>query len=184
MNLYTDSYYIQRIQAGETDCFACLLDKYSRQVYSLVYRIVENREDAEELSQDVFMKAFRSLSSFKGESSFSTWLYKITYNTAVSATRKKKTEWLAIDDSAMENVPEESTDSFFGQVDEKEQLDYLNKALEQLPPDERGLITLFYMKEKSVEEIVSITGLSASNVKTKMYRIRKKLYALMKAMEE
>ena len=69
MELYTDTYYIQRIQAGDTACFACLLDKYSRPVHSLILKVVRNREDAEELAQDVFMKVFKHLSSFKGECS-------------------------------------------------------------------------------------------------------------------
>ena len=64
MELYTDTYYIQRIQAGDTACFACLLDKYSRPVHSLILKVVRNREDAEELAQDVFMKVFKHLSSF------------------------------------------------------------------------------------------------------------------------
>ena len=89
MELYTDTYYIQRIQAGDTACFACLLDKYSRPVHSLILKVVRNREDAEELAQDVFMKVFKHLSSFKGECSFSTWIYRIAYNTAISETRKK-----------------------------------------------------------------------------------------------
>ena len=99
MELYTDTYYIQRIQAGDTACFACLLDKYSRPVHSLILKVVRNREDAEELAQDVFMKVFKNISSFKEECSFSTWIYRIAYNTAVSETRKKKHEFLAIEES-------------------------------------------------------------------------------------
>ena len=155
MELYTDTYYIQRIQAGDTACFACLLDKYSRPVHSLILKVVRNREDAEELAQDVFMKVFKHLSSFKGECSFSTWIYRIAYNTAISETRKSS-----------------------------DQIQMLDAALAQLPPDERAIILLFYMKEKTIDEVATITGLTASNIKVKLYRIRKKLFFVLKGMEE
>lgn len=146
--------------------------------------MVRNREDAEELAQDVFLKAFRSLSSFKGDCSFSTWIYRIAYNTAISGLRKKKYEFIAIEESQIENVPEEEIGEALGREELSGQLEKLDAALAQLPTDERALILLFYMKEKSVEELVSITGLSTSNVKIRLYRIRKKLLMLLKGMEE
>lgn len=103
MELYTDTYFIKRIQAGDTASFACLLDKYSRPVHSLILKVVRNKEDAEELAQDVFIKVFRNLSSFKGDCSFSTWIYRIAYNTAISEVRKKKYEFLAIEETQIEN---------------------------------------------------------------------------------
>ncbi|OAV74689.1 Sigma-24 [Bacteroidales bacterium Barb7] len=177
MELYTDSYYVQRVQAGDTACFACLLDKYSRRVHTLIVRIVGNREDAEELTQDVFMKVYRSLPAFKGDSSFPTWLYRIAYNTAISETRRKKYEFPAIEESLLANISEEETDL-------SEQTDHLEAALALLPLDERAVILLYYMEDKAVEEVSAITGLSASNVKTKLFRIRKKLFVLLKRLEE
>ena len=84
-----ETHIIHRILKGETSLYEYFLDKYSQQVFILIIRIVENQEDAEELTQDTFLKAFEHLSSFKAESSFSTWIYRIAYNTAISATRKK-----------------------------------------------------------------------------------------------
>ena len=179
MKLLTDAYYIERIQAGETECFATLLDRYSQPVFSLIVKIVDNREDAEELTQDVFLKVFRSLSSFQGNSLFSTWLYRIAYNVAISATRKKKYEWVAVEESLIEDVHEHAINEEIEQLEKEEQLCRLEKALEQLPPDERALVSLFYMQEKQIDEIVSITGLSVSNVKTRLHRIRKKMFLLM-----
>ncbi|MCD8042399.1 MAG: sigma-70 family RNA polymerase sigma factor [Tannerellaceae bacterium] len=184
MEIYTDTYYIDRIQKGDTGCFACLLDKYSNQVFSLIMKIVRDREDAEELTQDVFMKVFKNLVSFKGESNFSTWLYRIAYNTAISYTRKKKVEYLAIDEAQITNTPGEEIEDLFGGIDKEERIGLLEKALEQLPPDERGLILLYYVQDKSVEELKQITGLSVSNVKTKLFRIRKKLFVLINEMEK
>ena len=175
--MYSDAYYIERVQAGDTGCFACLLDRYSRPVHSLILKMVHSKEDAEELAQDVFMKVFRNLSSFKGDCSFSTWIYRIAYNTAISELRRKRQEFVA-------NVSEEEVSEMLGRTSTTEQLDKLEAALEQLPPDERALILLFYMKEKTVDELTVITGLGASNIKVKLHRIRKKLFVLIKGMEE
>ena len=175
MELYTDTYYIQRIQAGDTACFACLLDKYSRPVHSLILKVVRNREDAEELAQDVFMKVFKHLSSFKGECSFSTWIYRIAYNTAISETRKKRHEFLAIEESVINNVSEQEVAEALDRTDSSDQIQML---------DERAIILLFYMKEKTIDEVATITGLTASNIKVKLYRIRKKLFFVLKGMEE
>ena len=176
MELYSDAYYIERVQAGDTGCFACLLDRYSRPVHSLILKMVHSKEDAEELAQDVFMKVFRNLSSFKGDCSFSTWIYRIAYNTAISELRRKRQEFVAIEESQISEM--------LGRTSTTEQLDKLEAALEQLPPDERALILLFYMKEKTVDELTVITGLGASNIKVKLHRIRKKLFVLIKGMEE
>lgn len=184
MELYSDTYYIERIVAGDTGCFACLLDKYSRPVHSLIFKMVGNKEDAEELTQDVFLKVFRNLPSFKADCCFSTWIYRIAYNTAISRLRKKKQEFVAIEESLINNVSEEAVSEQLGCATPAEQLDRLEAALELLPPDERALVVLFYMKEKTIEELTTITGLSASNVKVKLYRIRKKLFVLIKGMEE
>ena len=175
MELYTDTYYIQRIQAGDTACFACLLDKYSRPVHSLILKVVRNREDAEELAQDVFMKVFKHLS---------TWIYRIAYNTAISETRKKRHEFLAIEESVINNVSEQEVAEALDRTDSSDQIQMLDAALAQLPPDERAIILLFYMKEKTIDEVATITGLTASNIKVKLHRIRKKLFFVLKGMEE
>ena len=180
----SDAYYIDKIRDGETAHFAVLLERYSQPVFSLIVKIVGNREDAEELTQDVFLKVFRSLSSFQGNSLFSTWLYRIAYNVAVSAARKKKYEWVAIEESMIEDAPENTWDDALEQIDKEAQLYRLEMAVTKLSPDDRALVSLFYMQEKAIEEIVSITGLSLSNVKTKLHRVRKKLLVLMTATEE
>lgn len=184
MELYTDIYYIKRVQSGDTASFGCLLDRYSRPVYSLVYRIVDNREDAEELTQDVFMKVFKNLAGFKGDSSFSTWIYRIAYNTAISATRKSKQEFLAVEDGVLDNATESDMTEMYGYPEEEDRMVDLESALNQLHPEDRGIILLFYMKDKTIEEIAGITGLSATNVKTKLHRIRKKLHLLLTKTQE
>lgn len=184
MESYNDTYYIQKTLAGEVDSFTPLLNRYGPQVHSLILRVVGNREDAEELAQDTFMKAFRHLSAFKGDCSFSTWVYRIAYNTAISHTRKRKHKLLAIDETVLANVSEEEIAEALGCTDSSEQVGRLEAALGLLPPDERAIILLFYMEEKSINDLTSITGLTVANVKTKLHRIRKKLFVLIKSMEE
>lgn len=180
MELFADHYYVEKVRMGETDCFAPLLEKYSRSVFSLIVKIVGNREDAEELTQDVFMKAFRSLSSFREESSFSTWLYRIAYNTAISATRKKQVPSVALEEMAIREAGEDPEDA----PDRETLLSRLEKALGLLPAEEHVMILLFYMQEKSVDEIAQISGMTTSNVKTKLFRTRKKLLNMMKEPDE
>lgn len=180
----SDTYYINRILAGDTSCFACLLDKYSQPLFALIFRIVQNREDAEELTEDVFIKAFRQLESFRGEGNFANWLYRIAYNMAISAVRKKKMEYLSIEDSQLTNVSEEEVQEALGSYGTAQQLEWLDRALAQLPPDDRALILLFYTEEKSLDDLTGITGLSLSNLKVKLHRIRKKLYVLLTEEEK
>ncbi|MDR1601170.1 MAG: sigma-70 family RNA polymerase sigma factor [Tannerella sp.] len=177
MESVTDGYCIEKILAGRTEYFSVLMKKYSQPVFSLIVKMAGNREDAEELTQDVFLKVFRSLSTFRGNSSFSTWLYRIAYNTAISAMRKPKPEWLPFEEIA-DTADEDAEDEVAG-LDSNIQLDRLQKALQQLPPDDRALLMLFYTHEKTVDEISIITRLSRPNVKTKLHRIRKKLLLLM-----
>jgi len=184
MERQSDNYYIEQVLCGETESFAPLLERYSKQVFSLIVKIVVNREDAEELTQDVFMKVYGSLAKFRADSSFSTWLYRIAYNTAISATRNKVNTFVPVEESTLPEATNETDEMIFDDSNSELRFIYLHRALEQISPDERAMITLFYKDNKSVEEIAVITGLTETNVKTKMFRIRKKLYVLIKCMEE
>jgi RNA polymerase sigma-70 factor (ECF subfamily) len=184
MERLSDNYYVEKIRSGETGCFAPLLEKYGKQVFSLIVKIVGNREDAEELAQDVFLKAFDALPSFRGDCSFSTWIYRIAYNMAISATRRKNMEFVQVDENVMSNISDEPDEPLCETNVAEERIVYLNLALERLTSEERAMIVLFYKDNKSMEEIAVITGLTETNVKTKIFRIRKKLLVLIKTMEE
>ena len=173
---------IERILKGETTLYEYFLNQHGQQVFSLVARIICNQEDAEELTQDVFLKAFQHLSSFKATSSFSTWLYSIAYNTAISAVRKKKFDTFAMDDTLLANISEQQVDETLNDESE-EMIIKLNSAIEKLNSDERALITLFYYEEKTLNEIALILGLTESNAKVKLHRVRKKIYVLIKQEE-
>ena len=185
MERLSDNYYVEKIRDGEIACFAPLLERYSNQVFSLVVRIVGNKEDAEELAQDVFVKAYSALSSFRGECSFSTWIYRIAYNIAISATRKKANDFVPVDENLVTGMADEVDDMAFEDSDPGSmRFVYLNHALDELAPEDRALITLFYKEGKFIGEIAVITGLTETNVKTKIFRIRKKLFVLIKTMEK
>jgi RNA polymerase sigma-70 factor (ECF subfamily) len=170
---------IERISRGETHLFSLFLDRYGNAIYSLIVRIVVSREDAEELVQDTFLKAFKKIDTFKGECSFSTWLFRIAYNTAVSATRKSKMEFPSIDEAMIARVPDDAPDMLFEEDQNELLLDRLQEALLQLNAEETALIALYYNEGKSVSQIADILSVSSDNVKIKLYRVRKKLYLLI-----
>jgi RNA polymerase sigma-70 factor, ECF subfamily len=170
---------IQRILDGETSLFSVLLKRYQRPVHALIRQIVPCREDAEELTQDVFVKVFRKLDTFKGGSSLSTWLYRIAYNTAISATRKQKVFFPDFDEKDLNNIPDEAVDELLEKEDDEEKILRLEAATEQLNPEDRALISLYYTEEKSVSEVAEILELSPENIKVKLYRVRKKIVLLI-----
>ena len=177
-----ESHIIKEILNGKTEQYEYFLDRYGQQVFVLVDRIVSCQEDAEELTQDVFLKAFQQLSSFKAESSFSTWIYRIATNLAISAVRKKRNDVLRLDDSVFANLSDIQVDEAL-EDDSEEQMERLQQAMNQLEADERALITLYYLEEKPLVEVAFILGITEGNAKVKLHRIRKKLYVLIKNQE-
>jgi RNA polymerase sigma-70 factor (ECF subfamily) len=161
------------VKTGDVRAFSAIVSNYQKMVFTIVYKIVDNREDAEDIMQEIFVKVFKSLEQFKEESEFSTWLYRIAYNTTISELRKRKISYVPINDN-LDPIDERSDDG--EEFDLKEvKLEYLDEALKKLPPDEIFLVTLYYFKEQSMEDISKISNLSIANVKVKLHRIRKKL---------
>jgi RNA polymerase sigma-70 factor (ECF subfamily) len=176
MKFQSDSFYIEKVLNNEINAYAALVDKHKDMVFTVALRIVRNREDAEEIAQDVFIKAFQALASFKKESKFSTWLYRIVYNTAISKTRKKNIETTDLNYDLVENYSEDDINENLNRLDNNEQKKIINTVIKKLNPEDYMLVTLYYFEEKSTEEISEIVHLSQSNVKVKLFRIRKKLY--------
>ncbi len=176
-----DQQLIQKVLDGNTATYTVIVDRYKDLVYSVVLKIVKNHEEAEETAQDTFLKAYHALSSFKREAKFSTWLFRIAYNTAISKTRKKQITTTAIDDKMIENYSTDEIKENLGQLDMEDQVKVLQKAIQLLGNEDQLLINLFYRNRQSVDEIASITGLSDANVKVKLHRIRKRLYVEMQS---
>lgn len=182
MRFETDIFYLQQIISGNVRAYAFLVEKHKEMVFSIALKILHNREDAEEIAQDAFVKAYQSLSGFKNEAKFSTWLYRIVYNSAISKVRKKKLELSPLDDSTINNYTDDHVEPNIFLVEEPDQYELLQKALQMLPEDENVIVSLFYQNDSSIEDISSITGLTVANVKVKLHRIRKKLYNEMQKM--
>ncbi len=177
MKFRDDSYYIEKVLNGDASSYAALVAKHKSLVFSIALKILNNREDAEEIAQDTFLKAYQSLKSFEQKSKFSTWLYRIAYNAAVSRTRKKTPEFVGMDDHLVTNYTTDEIHSGIDKFEDHDRVRMVENALRRLPEEDNVLVTLFYKSEHSIEDISSITGLSESNVKVRLFRIRKRLYS-------
>lgn len=182
MKTQDDIFHVRNVLAGNTSAFAFLVEKHNEMAFSIANKIVRNREDAEEIAQDAFVKAYQSLRTFKGDSKFSTWLYRIVYNAAISHTRRRRQEFVQLDERVVGDTTEDQIFENLESVDPELQSRLVNEAINKLPADDSAIVTLFYMKENTIDDISQITGLSVSNVKVKLHRIRKKLYEELQNM--
>ncbi len=174
-----DEYYIGQVLKGNTSAFEYLVKKYQDMVFGLALKMLKNHEDAEEMVQDSFVKAFRSLNSYRQESRFSTWLYRITYNGCITLLRKRKVEIRSLDESNLKEQDEQKIHEQLNEVNQEEMVRYLHLALSKLPEVDQVLITLHYYEDQKVEDVSQITGLSESNVKVRIHRARRRMYELM-----
>ena len=180
MTIINDQYYINQIIEGNSNAFAVLVDRYKDLVFTLSYKMVKNREEAEEISQDTFIKIFKSLNKFKGESKFSTWVYKITYNTCLDRLKKNKKEnsVVYIEDFSEHQV--KAIETVFDTIDEKERNQRIQDCLLLLPSEDAFLLTLYYFDDQSIEEIAKVVDSNANNIKVKLFRSRKKMASILK----
>jgi RNA polymerase sigma-70 factor (ECF subfamily) len=176
MTTCDDIICVKRTLAGDTAAFSVLVERYQSLVYSLVIRMVRHRQDAQDIAQDVFVKAYSSLGSFRGESRFSTWLCRIAYTTAVSYARRQRPDRAGIEIQHEHDTCADNDDSSL----REDLLQRLQRSLDQLPAGDAVIVSLYYRHDRPVDEIASITGLSVSNVKIRLYRIRKKLHEEIK----
>lgn len=179
MEAKDDIWYVNKVLSGETQNFSHLVDKYKDVVFSIAIKVLRNREDAEELAQESFIKAFKSLHTFKGNARFSTWLYRITYNNCISEIRKRKMKFVSADDVQLPDEPEEMN---FDGIPAENRAKFVKAALDKLPHDEYTLILLYYFEDKTIDEIALITKMTDSNVKVKLFRARKKLHIILNEM--
>jgi RNA polymerase sigma factor (sigma-70 family) len=171
-----DEEIISRILRGEQSAFALLVEKYQNYVFTLVLRFTENREDAEEIAQDVFVKAYRSLADFRGDSKFSTWLFTITRTTCLSFLRKRKLDTQSLDNERT-SLQVENRESGFNAnlVEQKSRHHMLSQAISMLSVDDVQVLNLFYKAEQTLEEIGKIMRLDPNTVKVKLHRARQRL---------
>ena len=171
-----DNELIQLVLQGQTAAYAELVERYQNFVFTIVLRYINSREDAEEVSQDIFVKAFRSLADFKGAAKFSTWLYTITTTSCLTFLRKKKLEVHSLDNEKVFSAAD-TIDSGMSanQIEQKSRVAMVNEAIKMLSPDDAQIITLFYKGEQTLEEIAKILGKEPNAVKVQLHRARTRL---------
>jgi RNA polymerase sigma-70 factor (ECF subfamily) len=178
-----DKTYIEQILAGNSNAYSHIVDRHKDKAFNLAFRICGNFEEAEEVLQDSFLKAYRSLRSFKMKSSFSTWLYRIVYNTTISHVRTRKVKVLSLEDFPADIIDFAGNDTGSEEAEKEYCNSLINFALQKITEEERALITLFYYDEMSPEEIEDVTGISKSNLKVKLFRARRKMYGILEKAE-
>jgi RNA polymerase sigma factor (sigma-70 family) len=171
-----DNEIISQVLSGDQQAYAGLVSRYQNYVFTLALRMVKNREDAEEVAQDAFIKAYKYLADFKGHSKFSTWLYTIVNNTGISFLRKKKLDIHSLDNEKVFEVAD-SQDSGMraNMIEQKSKLAMVNDAIALLSTDDAQIITLFYKAEQSLEETAQVLGIEVNAAKVRLYRARTRL---------
>lgn len=168
---------IERILAGEQHLYAEMVDKYKSYAYTIAQKILQSRPDAEEATQDAFIKAYHHLKGFNQQSKFSTWLYRIVFNTAISYKRRNKQQFQSLENTFVEYRGEGE-----GMLEKTDRKKYLNLAMAKLNEADRTALTLFYLEEFSLEEIAEITGMQANTAKVRIHRARLRLADELKNM--
>ncbi|WGQ07778.1 sigma-70 family RNA polymerase sigma factor [Pedobacter gandavensis] len=172
----SDNELITEVLSGNTAVFSELVKRHQRFVFTLAMRFSKRREDAEEIAQDCFIKAYKALGTYKQTAKFSTWLYTITYTTSMSFLRKKRLNVQSIDDEGSILQLENHTSDFNSDLVEKRSgYVYLNQAIALLSADDASIITLFYQGEQSLEEIGKTLNMESNTVKVKLHRARIRL---------
>jgi len=174
MKKLSDQEIIDSVKLGNQSDYSIIVDRYKDKAFSLLKKMLKNEQDAEETLQDCFIKAYNSLSGFKGEAKFSTWFYRIVYNTALTklSSQKRKTE------NEMSSVDEHfnlKSDYDYNVSERKDMSEFINELVNKLPEKYSAIISLFYLDEMSCEEISNVLDISLSNVKVMLHRSRNAL---------
>lgn len=175
-----DQHYINLIIDGDTNAFTVLVNRYKDLVYTLTLRMMKNREEAEEVAQDTFIKAYKSLSKFKGDSKFSTWIYKIAYHTSLDRLKKNRKHFndVPIDEFTEHQI--KTIDNALFKLEKEEQSKAIQNCIALLPSEDSFLLTLYYFDEMTLDEIAKTVNLKTNNIKVKIHRSRKKLATVLK----
>lgn len=162
---------VQQVLSGNTSAFAYFVEAYQDMAITIAHRICGNMQDAEDVVQESFVKAFRNLHSFRSDSKFSTWLYRIIYNTAITHTKTQM--WIGSKETAVEEASDLADNTFEMNFDEIERKIIVSDIMQRIPKGDALLLTLYYLEDNPIKEIAKITGLNEANVKVKLFRARK-----------
>lgn len=184
MTIDQDQIYIDKVLKGDTRAYAFLVDRYKDLVFTLALRMVKNRQEAEEISQDTFIKMYKSLSKFKGDSKFSTWVYRVAYNASLDHIKKQKRQFrtVTIDEFTEQEI--KTLENALSKLEKSERKQAIQDCINKLPGEDAFIVTLYYFEEQSLEEISKIVNLKPNHLKIKLFRSRKKLATILKAQLE
>jgi len=174
----TDEELVRKAQGGDERAFGGLVSRYETKVYSLALKMIRNPEDAEDVLQDTFLRAYRGIKSFRGHSTFSTWIYRITANSALMRLRRKQLPIVSIEDAEERDAPVNIADWAPGPVEQllsRETQQVMGQAIEELPPEFRQVFVLRDIEELSNAEVAEILELSVAAVKSRLHRARLKV---------
>ncbi|MFD2727118.1 RNA polymerase sigma factor [Hyunsoonleella rubra] len=175
-----DQHYIDLTIAGDTNAFAILVERYKDLVFTLCLRMLKNREEAEEVAQDTFVKAYKSINKFKGNSKFSTWIYKVCYNSCLDNLKKNRKYLNNIPINEFTAHEVKTIDNALDDLEQQERNKSIQDCIGLLPNEDAFLLTLYYFEELSLDEISKVLGLKANHIKVKLFRSRKKLAHILR----
>lgn len=176
MAIIQDLDIISKVLGGNIDAFEFLVLKYQDKTYGFCFKLLKDADKAAEAAHLSFIKAFENLKNFRKDSNFSTWLYRIAYNICLDQFRYEKRFIRETEPDAQTDWSNDEINAGIDYLSAAERKKYLGMALQKISIEEKALIFNFYEEEMSIKELAEITGLSPSNVKVKLYRVRKKLY--------
>jgi RNA polymerase sigma factor (sigma-70 family) len=178
MRNLSDQEIIDSVRKGNDSDYSIIVNRYKNKAFSMLKRMLKNDFDAEEVLQDCFLKAYNSLNAFKGEAKFSTWFYRIVYNTALTrlSSQKRKTE---AEMTSVEDHFNLESEYVADEIEKKDINQLIRDTISKLPERFSAIITMFYLSEMSIEEISEVTGMSISNVKVMLHRSRNSLRDLI-----
>ena len=184
MDAAAEQQVIEAVLAGDTDRFEKLVRRYQKPIINFIFRMVGNYEDAAELSQDVFIKAYSSLASYDSSYRFSTWLFRIATNRAIDFLRKKRVPVVSMEGPDEDTTPQYSDEgpSPLDEIETDRVKVLLSDAIQQLPPDYREVIVLYHVNEVSYEQIATITGLPLGTVKNRIFRARQMMRRILEGV--
>jgi len=173
----TDEQLIAKVLAGDQAAYTILVERHSNLVYAIVSRIVLNEADADDVAQEAFVRAYHALPRFRGDSKFSSWLYRIAVNRSLTHLKRKKRRAAALDpttgaraevEASLGAPPEDPHEA----VLREERRAAVRAAVAQLPPRYRAVVTLFYLEERNYKEVAEILGIPMGTLKTHLHRAR------------
>ncbi len=178
MRNLSDQEILDSVRKGNSSDYSIIVNRYKNKAFSMLKRMLKNEFEAEEVLQDCFLKAYKSINAFKGDSKFSTWFYRIVYNSALtklsSQKRRTETEMTSVEDHF--NLESEYNSN---EIEKKDVNRLIQETISKLPERYSAIITMFYLNEMSIEEISEVMQITVSNVKVMLYRSRNALRDLI-----